>query len=234
MLAASAPAHGGDCPRIMGLVRGNRMAKATLENAIWDLEGAAGGDFAEPAAGWGSGCDSLWGLYRDSIVDRRDAGRGGARGGGGVPADQAEVQAGLGYRTFEKVRGRFPGITLSCDANSAYRLRDADHLASFDHFNLLMVEQPLWYDDFYYHSMLAEARLDTAICLDESIRNGGMRWRRLRWSPAGLSISSWGGWVAFLRQLRCIMRRMSAGPGVVWRDAGVGDWAFAQYCVVNA
>jgi O-succinylbenzoate synthase len=49
-------------------------------------------------------------------------------------------------------------------------LKDADHLASFDSFDLLMVEQPLWYDDFYYHSML-QKRLSTAICLDESIRN---------------------------------------------------------------
>jgi O-succinylbenzoate synthase len=71
---------------------------------------------------------------------------------------------------FERVRNRFPGITLSCDANSAYRLKDSDHLASFDNFDLLMVEQPLWYDDFYYHSML-QKRLNTPICLDESIRN---------------------------------------------------------------
>ena len=71
---------------------------------------------------------------------------------------------------FERVRNRFPGITLSCDANSAYRLKDSDHLATFDAFDLLMVEQPLWYDDFYYHSML-QKQLNTAICLDESIRN---------------------------------------------------------------
>ena len=38
MLAASSPENGGQCPRIFSLVRGNRMAKATLENAIWDLE----------------------------------------------------------------------------------------------------------------------------------------------------------------------------------------------------
>jgi O-succinylbenzoate synthase len=71
---------------------------------------------------------------------------------------------------FEAVRNRWPEILLSCDANSAYRLRDADHLTSFDQFNLLMIEQPLWADDFYFHAMLQQ-RLDTAICLDESIRN---------------------------------------------------------------
>jgi hypothetical protein len=59
---------------------------------------------------------------------------------------------------------------LSCDANSAYKLQDADHLVEFDAFDLLMIEQPLWHDDFYYHSML-QKRLETPICLDESIRN---------------------------------------------------------------
>ena len=62
------------------------------------------------------------------------------------------------------------GITLSCDANSAYKLSDADHIVSFDEFDLLMIEQPLWHDDFYYHSML-QRQLETPICLDESIRN---------------------------------------------------------------
>ena len=38
MLAAESPEHGGECPRIFRAVRGNPMAKATLENAIWDLE----------------------------------------------------------------------------------------------------------------------------------------------------------------------------------------------------
>jgi O-succinylbenzoate synthase len=71
---------------------------------------------------------------------------------------------------FEAVRRQWPDILLSCDANSAYRLRDSDHLTTFDQFKLLMIEQPLWADDFYFHSMLQQ-RLDTAICLDESIRN---------------------------------------------------------------
>jgi len=38
VLAAEQPEHGGDCPSIFRQVRGNQMAKAALENAIWDLE----------------------------------------------------------------------------------------------------------------------------------------------------------------------------------------------------
>src|SRR6185312_12397586 len=81
-----------------------------------------------------------------------------------------KCKPGWDVEVFEKVRGRWPGILLSCDANSAYRLHDADHVCSFDQFDLLMIEQPLWHDDFYFHSML-QKRLNTAICLDESIRN---------------------------------------------------------------
>jgi O-succinylbenzoate synthase len=81
-----------------------------------------------------------------------------------------KCKPGWDVHVFEAVRKRWPDIMLSCDANSAYRMNDMDHLSSFDRFNLLMIEQPLWSDDFYFHSML-QKRLDTAICLDESIRN---------------------------------------------------------------
>jgi O-succinylbenzoate synthase len=169
-LAAASPENGGQCPRIFGLVRGNRMAKATLENAIWDLE----------AQRKGISLSQLLGGVRESIpcgvsigiqssipelldlIDREVS--------AGYQRIKLKCKPGWDVEVFERVRHRFPGITLSCDANSAYRLKDADHLATFDSFDLLMVEQPLWYDDFYFHSML-QKRLETAICLDESIRN---------------------------------------------------------------
>ena len=81
-----------------------------------------------------------------------------------------KCKPGQDLSLFGAVRRRWPEIVLSCDANSAYRLRDLDHLVGFDEFKLLMIEQPLWADDFYFHAMLQQ-RLDTAICLDESIRN---------------------------------------------------------------
>jgi o-succinylbenzoate synthase len=81
-----------------------------------------------------------------------------------------KCKPGWDLEVFERVRSRWPEITLSCDANSAYRLGDIEHLVNFEAFDLLMIEQPLWHDDFYYHSML-QKQLRTAICLDESIRN---------------------------------------------------------------
>ena len=170
MLAAETPNHGGDCPRIFRLVRGNRMAKATLENAIWDLEAQREGISLSRLLGGVRDvvpCGVSLGIQKTiqelmAIIERELA--------AGYQRIKLKCKPGWDIEVFEKVRSRWPGIMLSCDANSAYKLRDADHLVEFDAFDLLMIEQPMWYDDFYYHSML-QKRLETPICLDESIRN---------------------------------------------------------------
>jgi O-succinylbenzoate synthase len=170
MLAATSPEHGGECPRIFKQVRGNRMAKATLENAIWDLEAQREGISLSRLLGGVREtipCGVSLGIQSSipellAIIERELA--------AGYQRIKLKCKPGWDVEVFERVRNRWPGIMLSCDANSAYRLGDADHLVEFDAFDLLMIEQPLWHDDFYYHSML-QKRLETAICLDESIRN---------------------------------------------------------------
>ena len=82
---------------------------------------------------------------------------------------KVKVKPGWDLNVLEKIRARWADILLSVDANSAYTLDNVEHLRKFDQFNLLMMEQPLWYDDFYYHARL-QRELRTAICLDESIR----------------------------------------------------------------
>jgi O-succinylbenzoate synthase len=81
-----------------------------------------------------------------------------------------KVKPGWDINILEKVRSRWSDITLSVDANSAYTLDELEHLRKFDQFNLLMIEQPLWNDDIYYHARL-QKELRTALCLDESIEN---------------------------------------------------------------
>jgi o-succinylbenzoate synthase len=170
MLAAATPEHGGDCPKIFRLVRGNPMAKATLENAIWDIEAQREGVSLSRLLGGVRDvipCGVSLGIQPTipellSVVERELA--------AGYQRIKLKCKPGWDVEVFEQVRNRWPEILLSCDANSAYKLKDADHLVQFDSFDLLMIEQPLWYDDFYYHSML-QKRLQTSICLDESIRN---------------------------------------------------------------
>jgi o-succinylbenzoate synthase len=151
-------------------VRGHRMAKAALENAVWDLEAQVerkslsnllGGTRSVIPCGVSIGIQPSPEQLMEKIAAELDD---------GYQRVKLKCKPGWDNRIFEAVRTRWPDITLSCDANSAYRMRDFDHIASWDQFNLLMIEQPLWYDDFYFHSML-QKRLDTSICLDESIRN---------------------------------------------------------------
>jgi o-succinylbenzoate synthase len=169
-LAAESPEHGGECPRIFLSVRGNPMAKAALENAIWDLEAQREGISLSRLIGGVRdtiSCGVSLGIQPSipellSVIERELA--------AGYQRIKLKCKPGWDIEVFDRVRNRWPGIMLSCDANSAYRLRDEDHLVSFDAFDLLMIEQPLWHDDFYFHSVL-QKRLDTPICLDESIRN---------------------------------------------------------------
>lgn len=170
MLAATAPEHGGDCPKIFKQVRGNRMAKAALENAIWDLEAQREGISLSQLLGGVREtipCGVSLGIQPSikellAVIERELA--------AGYQRIKLKCKPGWDVEVFEQVRNRWPGIMLSCDANSAYRLHDAEHIVSFDAFDLLMVEQPLWHDDFYFHSIL-QKRMETSICLDESIRN---------------------------------------------------------------
>jgi O-succinylbenzoate synthase len=170
LLTAAEEQSGGKCPQIFRPVRGNRMAKAALENAVWDLEAQIrrvplyellGGTRETIACGVSIGIQPSIEKLMEQVETELSR---------GYQRIKLKCKPGWDMQMFEAVRERWPDILLSCDANSAYRLRDADHLVGFDQFKLLMLEQPLWADDFYFHAMLQQ-RMDTAICLDECIRN---------------------------------------------------------------
>jgi O-succinylbenzoate synthase len=163
-------AGGGSCPELFRQIRGHRMAKAALENAVWDLEAQKkrvplakllGGTRSVIPCGVSIGIQPSPAALMEKIEQELAA---------GYQRIKLKCKPGWDTKIFEAVRARWPKILLSCDANSAYRIVDFDHIVEWDRFKLLMIEQPLWYDDFYFHSML-QKRLETAICLDESIRN---------------------------------------------------------------
>ena len=81
-----------------------------------------------------------------------------------------KIKPGKDIEFVAAVRKEFPSIRLSVDANSAYELKDTDHLKALDEFGLLMIEQPLQWDDIHSHAKL-QLQLRTAICLDECINN---------------------------------------------------------------
>ncbi|MBZ5524711.1 MAG: o-succinylbenzoate synthase [Acidobacteriia bacterium] len=160
----------GDLPALLTRVRGHRMAKAALENALWDAEAQArqmplskllGGSLQEIACGVSIGIQNTVEQLLEKIETEVSA---------GYRRIKVKCKPGWDVEVFEKIRARWPQIVLSCDANSAYTLSQSEHLKKFDDFNLLMIEQPLWHDDFYYHARL-QKQLKTSLCLDEAIRN---------------------------------------------------------------
>jgi O-succinylbenzoate synthase len=157
-----------ECPALFAKVRAHRMAKAGLENALWDAEAAQkqvplwkllGGTRREIPCGVSIGIqDSVEQLLEKIQIELA----------AGYRRIKIKVKPGWDVNVLERIRSRWADITLSCDANSAYTLDQVEHLRKFDQFNLLMIEQPLWNDDIYYHARL-QKDLRTSICLDESI-----------------------------------------------------------------
>ena len=158
-----------DCLPLFSRVRGHRMAKAAVENALWDAEAKQknqplwkllGGTRHEIPCGVSIGIQDRVEQLLERIETELAA---------GYRRIKIKVKPGWDLNVLAKIRSRWPDILLSCDANSAYRLDQTEHLRSFDQFNLLMIEQPLWNDDIYYHARL-QKEIKTSICLDESIR----------------------------------------------------------------
>jgi o-succinylbenzoate synthase len=157
-----------DCVALFSKVRGHRMAKAALENALWDAEAKQKNMPLWKLLG-GARCEIPCGVsigIQDSVEQL--LGKIQTELAAGYRRIKVKVKPGWDVNVLERIRSRWPDITLSCDANSAYTLDQVEHLRSFDQFNLLMIEQPLWNDDIFYHARL-QKELRTAICLDESI-----------------------------------------------------------------
>ncbi|MGH9397823.1 MAG: o-succinylbenzoate synthase [Terriglobia bacterium] len=153
-------------------VRGHNMAKAALENALWDVEAQAngislakliGGTIAEIPCGVSIGIQNSVEELLEKI---------GRELAAGYQRIKMKIKPGWDIETLDRVRDRFPGIPLMADANSAYTLADLPRLQRLDHFNLMMVEQPLDWDDMLDHARL-QRELQTPICLDESIHSAG-------------------------------------------------------------
>ena len=160
----------GECVPLFARVRAHRMAKAAIENALWDAEAREknlplwkllGGTHREIACGVSIGIQESVEHLLEKIATELAA---------GYRRIKVKVKPGWDIKILDRIRSRWPDIVLSCDANSAYTLDDFDHLKSFDRFKLLMIEQPLWWDDFYFHARL-QKQLTTAICLDEAIHS---------------------------------------------------------------
>ena len=169
-LIGSSVAQASDLPELMSKIRGHEMAKSAIENALWDIEAQMkgvplwkllGGTTEEIACGVSLGIrenpESLVRRVEEELTS-------------GYQRIKLKIKPGKDLNYVASVRNKFPDILLSVDANSAYDLKDTAHLRELDQYNLLMMEQPLQWDDIHAHSIL-QAQIKTAICLDECIHN---------------------------------------------------------------
>jgi O-succinylbenzoate synthase len=151
-------------------VRGNRMAKAAIETACWDLEARAlgrplwkhlGGMHGEISSGVSLGIQNTPEALIEKIEKELTA---------GYQRIKIKIKPGWDVKIIAQVRERFPDIRLMADANSAYTLADVALFKQMDQYNLMMIEQPLAHDDIFDHAEL-QKQIATPICLDESIHS---------------------------------------------------------------
>ncbi|MDQ6688607.1 MAG: o-succinylbenzoate synthase [Actinomycetota bacterium] len=148
--------------------RGHRMAKAALEMAVLDAElREAGVSMAQSLGAVRTHVPSGVSVGIMSSMDELLEVVGGYLAAGYVRI-KLKIERGWDIEPVQAVRERFGDIPLQVDANTAYVLGDAGHLARLDPFDLLMIEQPLAEEDVRAHAQLA-VLLRTPICLDESI-----------------------------------------------------------------
>jgi O-succinylbenzoate synthase len=150
-------------------VRGHNMAKAALEMGCWDvaarqqslsLSRLLGGTRDRVATGISIGIQA----NPQALVERARAAFSI-----GYRKIKVKIEPGSDIEFVRAVRDALGNsVHLMADANSAYTLADADHLAQLDAFDLIMLEQPLGRDDLLRHAEL-QRRLKTPLCLDESI-----------------------------------------------------------------
>jgi O-succinylbenzoate synthase len=149
-------------------VRGHNMAKAGLEAAVWHAEAVQkaiplwkllGGTREEIASGVSIG-------IKESVEDLVAAVK--KELAAGYQRIKIKIKPGKDLAPVQRLRQDFPRIKLMVDANSAYTLNDWPLLKQLEGFYLMMIEQPLGWDDLYGHVEL-QKKLDTPICLDECI-----------------------------------------------------------------
>ena len=155
---------------LLSPIRGHPMAKAGLEEALWDLI----------AKGRGKPLYKLLGGVRDKIYPGVSIGiQDSVKGlltqiesflNKGYRRIKIKIKPSWDLKVVSQVHENFPHIPLMVDANGAYSINDLSLFREMDRFNLMMIEQPLPYYDLMDHAKL-QGEISTPICLDESINN---------------------------------------------------------------
>lgn len=162
-----------EVPPLLSKVRGHPLAKAALEQAVWDLTAQRDGlslaqKLSQPYASAPRDRVKVGvsiGIQPSIEATLETIGEYVALGYGRV---KLKIKPGWDVAMARAARAAFPDLLIMLDANSAYTLDDVATLQAFDDLDLLMLEQPLGHEDIYQHSQL-HPQLKSPLCLDESI-----------------------------------------------------------------
>lgn len=154
--------------KLFSPIRGHNMAKSCLDSGIWDL-------FAKvnnlPLSRLLKGRKnrikvgvsvSIYEKLEELLAKIEDYIQSGYQ------RIKLKIAPNYAVKPLQFIREKYPHLMLMADANSAFSLADMDLFTVLDEFNLLMIEQPLAYDDLLDHAQL-QSSINTPICLDESI-----------------------------------------------------------------
>lgn len=162
--------HPGEIREWLSSFRGHPMAKASIETAIWDayaksmsipLTQLIGGRDIEIPVGISIGIQPTITQLLKKIELYLES---------GYHRFKVKIMPETGYATLNAVRREFKDLPLMADANSAYTLNDVPLLRQLDDLDLMMIEQPLSFDDIMDHAKL-QKEINTPICLDESLNS---------------------------------------------------------------
>jgi O-succinylbenzoate synthase len=167
LLLCSQLTHPDELDQLYRGIRRNNMAKSGIGQAVWDLYAKQQNTYL----------GTLFGGTREKVA----AGVVVAANDIVLAIKQIEIFLEEGYQRFKvkidrnhdlsllsEIRNHYPDISLMADANSSYTLKDVEHIKKLDEYQLLMIEQPLGFDDVVEHSLL-QKQINTPLCLDESI-----------------------------------------------------------------
>jgi O-succinylbenzoate synthase len=156
-------------PALQRDFRGHLMAKAAVEMGLWALDAEREGVSLAHRLGGTRDCVEVGislGIQSspEALVERA-----GRAAGAGYRKIKIKIEPGADVAYLHAVREALgPGAPLMADANNAYTLADTERLVELDDLGLMMIEQPLAWDDLTRHARL-QRRLRTPLCLDESI-----------------------------------------------------------------
>ncbi len=217
-------ASASEIPALLAPVRGHEMAKAGLENAFWDIEAQQkglplarllGGTRSEISCGVSIGIQPSPEALVEKVAQELAC---------GYQRIKLKIKPGKDIEYVRAVRKVNPDALISVDANAAYTLADTAHLQRLDEFHLLMIEQPLWWDDIAAHAKL-QKQLKTSICLDESIHNARHAVAAIEMGAAriiNIKLGRVGGHTgARETQACCLARQIPAWCGGMF-ESGIG------------